>query len=673
MPSGEHSLAYPFIGRSGVSGLSLNQQVQIFGGPSASSFGEARRDTITPTGQSFCAVSTEWPLVAGGGPWFGVALPDGVSFAFGSMTLTNNELNPTMLGTVLYIWNTVTQRLQAIPVPTSAAVFNPPNHSTSGSSGSTIDMLRPITINGVNHVYAFSAFPYTGWQISVYGEPYQLLVFTETNGVWAFDESQSMTPSQLAASSAAGASAFPTSTNSYGETYYQTFGAGTCIVMPQSGHLVWGNYFLQSGHNSGSLVAFDPVGRTVKAFYQYPDATDINCVPLKLVPRDLVGNPWSPLNDERFIMTPDVFVRSSGAVYSVHPLIEMSYHAEASTLTVESPPVTPYNLSGLGYSYTYGLAQYDASGNLWCPTHGGSGFNVFNSHELHFFEADGNTLPTLEKGGSAADWNTTQFPTTTKADFRFGGFAITNGIEGSVNYDPSSGRMLVVSGSGVITAGLLSSPLSLGPQLAVNGDVTDGTTGWGGYFSSLIAQAVDSDFASGYCLLLTSDAGRVSNANQSPVDVTPGLNYIVSAQAKGVTTTQPVEIGLWWYDDDGGLITTTTSPTLMVGETITYIEVLDKAPAGAVTVGVIIHITASSVYEQFKVGTLSIQSCPCATNAGLDTNKARFTSGANSTNTNKGQIVNDRLIYTVLNLPSSPTLGEIVPHWLVSTAVSAIP
>lgn len=451
------------------------QQVQVFGGDGAGDFGQALDDLVTPTGQTFGAFPSRWQMPDGAGPFFLVELQDGVSAALGTMDYTNNELNPTMLETSLLTWSPG-PGLESIPVPTSPTATFPdgclaPPHP-SGATGNTLDSVVPVTIDGVDYIFAVSPVTYEGWQLEIYGEPYAMIVFKKTAGVWAFDPTRSMNAGQLHASSAAGADAFAVvGTNDFPDdpTFYINPGLGPMVKAPATGHLIIGTYF-HATTNSGTLVAIDPVAGVVTAFYQIPDITDVNDVELSYSARNIEVNPYSESGDERFILTPDVFVRSNGDLYGLHPLTEFAY--TGSAFTVESLPMTPFTVPNIGYELSYNLCAYDADQNLWCPTHGGGGVGVFNSHECHFFEASASTLPTMEDGRGGGDGFTGGvFPTVTKSDFRYGSFAQPGGNEGSVNYDAVNDHIIVVGGNGILVGAKLAESLELGSELCVNGDM----------------------------------------------------------------------------------------------------------------------------------------------------------------------------------------------------------
>ena len=695
-------------------GVRPGATVQTYGGLAATSFGSALGDTVTPSGQSFSAVPSTWGIAPGATLFFGNALPDG-NMAFAQMTLTDNEVFPTMLTTSIYIWHTASETLQNIPVPTTLGFFNPPSLNNA-STGSAVDMVRAVTTpDGVHRIFAISANGYRGWQIGLYGEPYFLMAFALTNGVWAFDPLTSRTASQLAASSAAGAAAFPTSTNSFGETVYTSLGPSSLLLMPVSGDLVWGNYFYNKSVipqlNSGSLVGYNLASARVSGFFQIPDVSDVNNVPLQVSVRDMCVNTQGSAGDERLVMTFDVFIRQVGATqhitypgppttltgslgelavdpngvfwycivagnpgtwnkganYGYHPLMEASYSGTGFTLT--STPNVPITLADTGYNNDFGIAAFDPSGNFWAPTHGGVGLGVFASHETHLFEASGHTVPTFENGGPSATWfagSAGQFPTILGGDFKAGCYARTGGEATTVVWDPVAGGMVQVGQDGKV---MRTNPqtFTLGPELILGG--TGSVTNWNGFFTSTVTTTSDSDFAAGSCLVLSSTAGAQNACAQGQVVITPGQNYAFTCNVKApdVSFFPAVTAQLLWIDQSGTLLSSSTSPTVTLtyqGAPVTTVTVYGNAPAGAKYGTVLVQATANGAADTFRVGDASWKSEPFGTTSSvLDTNRVRVGATLGNPTPVKGDIVGGRLYFGLLNLITfgpTPTVTPVV-------------
>ena len=703
-------------------------QVQLFGGASIYEYGLAINDTHTPSNHTFRCLPSPWPMQNGTTTWFGCALPDG-NFASGSMTFPIDEVAPTMYQTSLFVWNVSSKAMQCIPVPTTNGTFNPPNvpanftvwsSTTSYSvnnvvlfssafyiciaansneqppnstywapvtSGGAIDTVRSMTINGTNYIFAVGAFLYTNWPIAATsyqgntvvpcGQPYFIMGFVETNGTWAFDPTHSYTAQQLYNSSSAGQSAFPPSTNTFGEQYWPSNGPVPLVVGPQSKHLIVGTYFYQSGHNSGALIAIDPTTGTVKAFYQLPDCTDNSSTNLSVSVRDITINPTSSNGDERFIVTPDIFIRGGGGNWGYSGLMEFSYNSINGTFTLKSPPVTPYNVPGIGYNYAYNLSQYDSQGNLWLPTHGGTGLGVFGSHEMHVYQASGGNLSTFEDGGPAVNWNTTQFPTILKGDFRFASYS-SSGFDQSIDWDNTNGRMIVTGINGNCAAAKPDSSMALGSNKVTNPYFLTGTSGWGGFFTSTLSQTTNSAFIlgsanpTGTALLLTGSSGGSNIATTNKLSVIPNRNYFISAYFMGTTAGRSCNIELWFQDENGTQINELVSNSITDNTTsATYLEFLTTAPANAVTAFVLLDIGNGVAHETHMISNVFWQEMPATASTTVSLNKARVTNGANAQN-NKGAIINGRLYTTLLTSSTSatPPYGQL-PQWLYSIDVNA--
>lgn len=705
-------------------------QVQLFGGASIYEYGLAINDTRTPSNHTFRCLPSPWPIPVGTASWFGCALPDG-NFASGSMTLKVNEIDATMYQTSLFVWNVSGKSMQCIPVPTTTGVFNPPNvpgNFTVWSSGATysvnnvvlansnfyiciaanqnqqppnatfwapvtsggaIDTVRATTIGGTNYIFAVGAFLYTNWPIAASqyqgsavtpcGEPYLIMGFAESAGVWSFDPTHSYTAQQLYNSSSAGQAAFPPSTNTFGEQIWPSNGPVPLIVAPQSGHLILGTYFYQSGTHSGALIAVDPASGVVKAFYQVPDCTDNQGTQLSVSVRDLAANPTSSLGDERFIMTPDIFIRSGGGGYDSSGLMEFSYNANNGTFTPKSPPITPFTSPGLSYSFNYNLAQYDSQGNLWLPTHGGVGLAVLNSHDMHVYKASSGNIPTFENGGPAANWNTTQFPTVTTPDFRFASYATGGGFDQSVDWDSTNRHMILTTVVGSCLAATPDSILALGANKITNPCFASNTSGWNGFFTSTnLTRITNNAFIlgstnpTGTALQLTAPSSGTNIAAASKVSVIPNRNYIASAYFLGSTAGRSCNVELWWFDQNNTLITADVGPTITDNTTTaTYAELLSVAPKNAVQAFLLLNITGGASGETHMLSNVFWQEEPATATTSVDLNKARIANGASAQN-NKGAIINGRLYTTMLTSQSNATPPYTSqPQWLYAVDLNA--
>lgn len=699
-------------------------QIQVFGGASIYEYGLAFSDTKTTSGHTFRCTPSQWPFPIGTASWFGCALPDG-NFASGSMTLRMNETLTTAYQTSLFIWDVNGKAMQCIPVPTTTGALNAPflpgnvtvwssaTSYVSGNvvlynsgfyqcisanqdqlptnttywypvtSGAAIDTVRAVAISGKNYIFAVSGFNYGNWPIAVtslsgspmtaYGEPYVIMGFVENSGVWAFDPTHSYTGQQLHSSSAAGQAAFPSSTNQFGEQTFPANGPVPLIVGPQSGHLILGTYFYQTGTHSGALIAIDPATGVVKAFYQIPDCVDNSGTHIGFSVRDLIINPTSPLNDERFIVTPDSFNRDAGGAYAHSMIMEFSYDASGGSFTPKSPPVAPFTSPGQSYFYNYNLAQYDSQGNLWLPTHGGSGLAVFNSHEMHVYQASGGNLPTFESGGPAANWNTTQIPTILTPDFRFGSYAVSGGFDQSIDWDATNSHMILTTLGGKCLAAKPDASLAVGPNIVTNPIFATNTSGWNGFFTSSLAQTTNAAFilsginTTGTALQLTAPASGTNTAATGKFTIIPNRNYSASAYFMGTTAGRNCTVGIWWLDSTGTLISTSGSPIVTDNtSSASYVEIFGFAPSNAVQAFLLLNISGGTSGEVHLLSNVFWQQQPATATTSVDLNKTRLSNGA-STQNNKGTIIGGRLYTTMLTSDSNTTPPFAQPpQWLYS-------
>ncbi len=625
--------------------------VEVVSGASSYAFNTAFADATTPSGHGFHARAGQWPFPAATCAWFGDATLNG-RFAMGSMTNRLNEINKTQQQTTISVFDPATNVLQVIPIPTTLGYTNPPN-SDGATSGAPVDTVRALAIAGSNYIFAVAPTAYGGWQIATYGRAYSVIALKEQpDGSYAFDATHSYTADQLAASGAAGAACFPAKTNSFSETYYDSCGLIPLVVGPQSGHLITGQYFYQTGRHSGALIAIDPANGTVLAYNQLPDVTANDATDLNISIRDIAINPASAADDERFIVTPDVFIRSGGNYPNA--LMEFSYNSTAQTITLLSPPTQPYTPPGLAYDFRYNLAAFDDDGNLYCGTHGGTGLGVFTGHELHMYRNVGGNLPTLEGGGTVSVSN---FAVKNRADFRFGTFSTTNGFDQSINYDSANNRIIVINIGGIAKAITPQTPLVTGSEILTNTDFSDGTiTGWNVFFSPCTLAAVAAaDFPSGFALHLTATGNGNISAASAKFAVTPGQSFMASVLVEAASTPRTTTLQIFWFDSSNVLLSAANGPAVTdaVGSTL-YLETFGAAPAAAATGQIFLNFASAVNGEVHLASEFSWKSQPALEGTTVDLNKVRFSGGAVSQH-NKGAIINGRLYSACLQSSTGVT------------------
>lgn len=254
----------------------------------------------------------QWP--PGMGPFFSQILPDG-TVATPHIQLTVNQVAST--GTTMscgFFHPDVGYYTVTVPTTTGRTTTLSVNSISGVESAAGGADLSDCTVawDGTTPVlYCLSAFPYRGWRAATVGLYPVIAAFTlnTTTGLWEYNPSRSIWPATLAASHVSGPNVFPSSTNFYGETVVGTLLPAEITTLPVSGHLAISVYAPRSGHLWGSLIAVDPAAKTLKAWYEWPDMTNVFGWGTKGFTRDLNADPTSIVNDERIAVNHDVFIQ----------------------------------------------------------------------------------------------------------------------------------------------------------------------------------------------------------------------------------------------------------------------------------------------------------------------------------------------------------------------------
>jgi virginiamycin B lyase len=690
----------------------LGALVSTFG--QTGTFGLATTDTKTTSGQAFEPVSAAgWQLPLGTTAWFGIETPDG-QFAFGGQDTTQNEVEPTQAGTWIFIWNLLSQTLQQIPIPTSNGSFNPPYGN--GVTGANTVEIAAGYIDGVPHLWAVLPvfYPtvleagYSQWEIATYGINPVVAGFSLVNGQWAYDQTASFFSAALAASSAAGLTAFPAATNSFSETYHQGYLPVGIKVMPVSGHIVIINYF---GGNNGvklgvSMTAINPATGVVTGNYVLPSSItqqgtgDALNVSFRNISRP---SPNSVAGDERFIVTTDTYLIAGGNAAG-NAIMEFSYDSATGAFTLESSPVDPTQPADLSYHKSYNLTEYDGDGNLWLPTYGAD--NIFGfaiSNEQHIFAASGTSLPSLEQGGLPGDWASNwpsavvggpqESETNPGSDFQLAsGFNV--GVDRSLTWDSVNEQMIVVGINGNAALMQPTFPLAAGPNLVIDGGFTESPIGdwWEGFFNSSIANVANANFTSGSCCAVTrTAAGTGLNilSAATAIAVTPGQNYKLTAHVMAPATPRQCAAYMLWNSVDS--VPPGAKPFVLFTDTtsgVTTVSCFGVAPPGATTMLPQIQALACANGETVWIGDVTFETQPATsspppvntytenlwnTNPPVSTiaiQVARIT-GTTNDQVNKGAVVGGQLVFTILKIDN--TVLQQTPGWLVDVNLAVPP
>ncbi len=284
--------------------------VQVFGAPGTFHGIDARVATTTEQTFATKAMPFEWrPGKAIG--W--TALGDGGKLFMPGQEQRLNALLPTSQECSLTIFDPATGPTHIL-IPTTTGKLSLVGSNGGGTTGGAYGAdIVTMTVAGEPWVIALQSVAFQGWRISENGLWPTLAVFRKVGGLWTYDAAKSMTGDDLHNSSVAGATAFPWTTNAFGEQYANTRAIDEIEVTPVSNVILAPQYFSNPalGWNAGGLVAIDPVTRTVLAQLDIQFQSD--GVVSSLNPRDLFVDPTGTLGGEVFGVIYDTFAVAGGS------------------------------------------------------------------------------------------------------------------------------------------------------------------------------------------------------------------------------------------------------------------------------------------------------------------------------------------------------------------------
>lgn len=245
----------------------------------------------------------------------------------------SNLTQPTGTSFVVYIWDPAGNTWQTVYILSSTGLQSAlmDNGLVGGAGGSDILIVG-------SRVYALTAVPYNGWQISPTNGVYPVLgSLKKTGGTWGYDSATSYTADQMHAASGLGALAWPNQTNSYGETYAYSELAGEMETAPASGVILIAQYAIppDSSYKTSSIVAIDPAtGNTLARFYpSFGPLADVDTINL----RNPQVDPTGTLGNEVLVCASDCF--KSGGDAGKNYLFFFNYDDNTHTITQLSQPL----------------------------------------------------------------------------------------------------------------------------------------------------------------------------------------------------------------------------------------------------------------------------------------------------------------------------------------------
>ncbi|WP_374215936.1 hypothetical protein [Frankia sp. AiPs1] len=314
-----------------------------------------------------------------------------------------------------------------------------PNYRGVGG-GDTSDVIVVPGPDGAQRVLFTSLMPYYGWNTAVDGELPSVgqLRRDQPTARWVYDPQESWTAQQLAtmaAPSLAGR-AFPV----LGPLQPRSSrGPASIARLPRSGHLVIAQYLGAGGGgtDNGALLVVDPAGR-VLAHWQYPQVRPLG-IALVVNPREVVADPTSEPDDERFVLISDV----RGLDYSTQPfpIQEFSYSASRGTITPCSTAVRAVQDGSRMESAVFG-----ADGTLYVARTKRDGLRA---ETVAVYPKLGRERGLVTRAPAIGNWPTDTWGIANQPDYLVAG-TDQGGLVRSVTLDPRTGAILLAGLDGLV-------------------------------------------------------------------------------------------------------------------------------------------------------------------------------------------------------------------------------
>ncbi|MDT3441115.1 hypothetical protein [Pseudofrankia sp. BMG5.37] len=337
--------------------------------------GLAEKDTlgllsIFGTPDSFGELAGSQTIETVGVPGFGfgpgqaafmsVAADDG-TVLIGTTPFSDDQTRPTATTMEVGIFYPEARRFSRLVIPSTAGRVSipSPDPTVQGVGGADVAdvVVVPDPVTGQRVVFV-SVVPFHGWDTRIQGVfPSLGQLRRDRAGDWRYEPTLSRTADELAALAppAVAASAFP----AVGPTAPRSArGLASVARLPRSGHLVIAQYFGTGtgGTESGALFVVDLAGRT-RAWWQYPPTSPLG-IRTVVNPREVVTDPTSEPDDERFVLISDCF--TGDKVAQPFPVQEFSYSASAGQIIPKSAAVRAVQDGSRMES-----ACFDTAGNLY--------------------------------------------------------------------------------------------------------------------------------------------------------------------------------------------------------------------------------------------------------------------------------------------------------------------
>ncbi|WP_243407587.1 hypothetical protein [Frankia canadensis] len=383
-----------------------------------------------------------WGFGPGQAAFMSAVSPDGTVF-ISTTPFTDDQSKLTGTDMELEIFEPEAGRFSRLVIPstrgrTSLPRFDPGYRGVGG--GDTSDVIVVPGPDGADRVVFTSLMPFYGWDTSVDGELPSVgqLRRDGGSGRWMYDASASRTAAQLAARAPAtiAARAFPVLNPLEPRS---PRGPSSIARLPRSGHLVIAQYLGtgRGGTDNGALLVLDLDGR-VRAHWQYPQVRPLG-VELVVNPREVVADPTSEPDDERFVLISD----ARGLDYSTQPfpIQEFSYSASTGTITPRSTAVRAVQDGSRMESAVFG-----ADGTLYVARTKQDGLRA---ETLAVYPKLGRERGLVSRTPATGNWPVDTWGIANPPDYLVVG-TDRGGLVRSISVDPSTGAVLLAGLNGLV-------------------------------------------------------------------------------------------------------------------------------------------------------------------------------------------------------------------------------
>ncbi|CAI7977609.1 conserved hypothetical protein [Frankia sp. Hr75.2] len=387
-----------------------------------------------------------WGFGPGQAGFMSAVAADGTVF-IGTTPFTDDQSKLTGTGMELGLFEPEGRRFTRLVIPSSTGREAQPRADPAfagiggGDVSDVIVVPAPAGEEGERAVFT-SLMPYYNWDVRTYG---QLPAFGQLRrggpgGAWRYDPGLSRTADALAGTLEPhiAATAFPVV---YQGQPRSPRGPASIARLPRSGHLVVAQYLGTGygGTENGALMVLDLDGR-VRAYWQYPQVRPLG-VQVVVNPREVVADPTSEADDERFVLISDC----RGADYVTHPfpIQEFSYQASTGRIIPRSTAVravqdgSRMETAGFGADGTLYVARTKADG--------------LRADRLAVYPKLGRERGLVTRTPATGNWPVATWGQDNRPDFLVAN-TDRGGLVRSLTVDPTTGTVLLAGLDGLVTA-----------------------------------------------------------------------------------------------------------------------------------------------------------------------------------------------------------------------------